>query len=93
MVPGHGEIGPVTGLADSLAYVHRVNELAKKFVEANIPDDMVTAQVRAPENVIEHVPVTDSHVANVKAAMRALREKNAKPAATPVPTPAKTSGS
>ena len=93
MVPGHGEIGPASGLADSLAYVHRVNELAKKFLEAKIPDDMVTAQVRAPENVIEHVPVTDAHIANVRAVMRDLKEKSQKPAPTPAPTPGKTSSS
>jgi cyclase len=87
MVPGHGEIGPTSGIADSFAYVKRVNELATKFVRSGIRDDMIDAQIRNPENVIPNVPVNDAHIANVKAAVKAIREKEAKKA-TPTPTPA-----
>jgi cyclase len=93
MVPGHGEIGPVSGLADSLAYVHRVNEIAQKFIDAGIRDDMIESQIRAPENAIERVPMTESHVANVKAAMRAIRERAQKATPTAVPTPVRRSTS
>ncbi len=34
LVPGHGEIGPILGIQVSLAYVSRVNALAKKIVES-----------------------------------------------------------
>ena len=99
VVTGHGEIGGKAGIAESLAYVHVVNELAKKFVDNGFRDDMIDAQVRAPENVVANVPMTEAHIANVKAAVRATREareKAAKPtpaapkpaSAAPAPTPA-----
>ena len=90
LVPGHGDIGPATGIADSLAYLHAVNQLAKKFVDNAMRDDMMDAQIRAPENEVKNIPVTDAHIANVKAAVRALREKAARsprrlpPASEPV---------
>lgn len=84
LVPGHGDIGSTAGVADSLAYLHAVNQLAKKFVDNAMRDDMVDAQIRAPENEVKNIPVTDAHVANVKAAVKAMRDKaNAKP--TPPP--------
>ena len=93
LVPGHGPIGPKAGLADSYAYVRRVNELAKKILESGQNDESIEILVRAPENRIENVPVTEAHIANVKAAVRTLREKaNRKPtpAPTAAPTPAST---
>ncbi len=87
LVPGHGDIGSKAGIADSLAYLHSVNQLAKKFVDSGMRDDMMDAQIRAPENEVKNIPVTDAHIANVKSATRALRDKsNQKP--TPAPTPA-----
>lgn len=91
LAPGHGQIGPKAGLADSYAYIRRVNELAKKIVETGQSDESIGILVRAPENRIENVAVTDAHIANVKAAVRTLREKaNRKPAPAPTsaPTPA-----
>ena len=89
LVPGHGDIGPVAGLQVSLAYVGSVNALAKKFVERGAPDEVIDAEVRKPENAIPNVPVTDAHIANVKASIKAIREKAAKKA-TPAPSPAAT---
>lgn len=84
LVPGHGDIGSTAGIADSLAYLHAVNQLAKKFVDNAMRDDMMDAQIRAPENEVKNIPVTDAHIANVKAAVRAMRDKaNAKPTPTP----------
>lgn len=91
MVPGHGEIGPKTGIADSHAYVKRVDELARQFMKSGISDDAIDVQVRAPENRIENVPITDAHIANVKASVKALKEKESRKAAgTPGPKPAAT---
>jgi glyoxylase-like metal-dependent hydrolase (beta-lactamase superfamily II) len=89
LVPGHGALGPKTGIADSHAYVKRVNELAKKFVDSGQTDESIEIQVRAPENRIENVPMTDAHIANVKAAVKSTREK-ARAKATPAPGPAAT---
>ncbi len=92
LVPGHGEIGSPAGIKESLAYVHAVHTLAKKFVDAGTADAMIDGQLRDPENTINNVPLTDAHVANIKASVKAMREKAAKsttPAAAPAPTPAK----
>jgi len=93
MVPGHGDIGPTSGLVDSLAYVKHVNALAKKFADNATPDDMILVEIRAPENKLKNVPVTDAHLANVQAAVNALKAKRKAAAAapvspSPVPTPA-----
>jgi cyclase len=90
MVPGHGDVGPKTGITDSLAYLHAVNQLVKKFLDAGMRDEMLDAQIRAPENEVKNIPVSEGHIANVKAAVRVEREKAARrptPAATPAPTP------
>jgi cyclase len=87
LVPGHGDIGSKAGIADSLAYLHAVNQLAKKFVDAGMRDEMMDAQIRAPENEVKNIPVNEAHIANVKSAVRVLRDKaSQKP--TPAPTPA-----
>ena len=95
MVPGHGAIGPVSGIADSLAYVRRVVEITQKIVNNGLRDELVDAEIRAPENQITNVSMSEGHIANVKAVVKVLREKAAKkptPSATePVratPTPA-----
>jgi cyclase len=86
MVPGHGAIGPTSGIADSYAYVKRVNELAAKLVQSGIPDDGIEARVRSPENLIPNVPVNDEHIGNVKSAVRAIRKEEEAPT-TPTPAP------
>ena len=88
LVPGHGDIGPTAGIQDSLAYVSRVNALAKKFVDSGTRDDMLDAMIRAPENAIPNVPLSDAHIANLKAAVKAVRDKAAKKATTPAAAPA-----
>jgi hypothetical protein len=65
-----------------------VDELAHKF--AGLNDQGIELQVRSPDNRIENVPVTDAHIANVKAAVKALKEKEGKSqsgAAKPTPSP------
>ena len=72
MVPGHGDIGPETGLIDSLAYVQRRRRARQEVRRtATSPTRRSTSQIRAPENKIENVTVTDTHIANVKAAVKA----------------------
>jgi glyoxylase-like metal-dependent hydrolase (beta-lactamase superfamily II) len=85
MVPGHGSIGPVSGIADSLAYVRRVAEITKRIVNNGIRDELVDAEIRAPENQIQNVPMSEAHIANVKTVVKVMREKAAKK-----PTPAVT---
>jgi len=87
IVPGHGDIGPKSGLNESLAYLHAVNGLVKKFITSGTADAALDAAIRSPENEIKGVPVTDGHVANVKAAVKAEREKASRKAASPTPAP------
>jgi cyclase len=85
VVPGHGDVGTKTMLTESLAYVHAVNKLARKLIDANVADAALDEQIRAKENEIPGVTTSDAHVANVKAAVKAMKEKAAK---APSPTPA-----
>jgi hypothetical protein len=69
--------------------------LAKKIVDKGIPDEMVDVEIRNPENQMAKVTLTETHIDNVKAVVKNLREKAAKkptpaPAAAPAPaaTPA-----
>jgi glyoxylase-like metal-dependent hydrolase (beta-lactamase superfamily II) len=87
MVPGHGVIGPREGIADTAAYIARVNEIAARLVQSNPPDGLVEAQLSTPENTIENVRLTPDHIANVKAVYHLARAERAKPAASPTPTP------
>ena len=54
LVPGHGDIGSKEGIADSLAYLHAVNQLARKFVDNAMRDDMMDAQIRRRKRGQEH---------------------------------------
>lgn len=90
MVPGHGEIGPRTGISDTLAYVRRVNEIASKFIQTAVPEDFFHIELRKPENRIENVTVNEDHIANVKAVVKLETERLKKPTPTPTPKPGKT---
>ncbi len=86
IVPGHGDIGPRQGIADTLAYVRKVNAIAKQFIQQRVPDELFEARLRDPDNRIEHVAITPEHVANVRAVVKlekAALEK--RPEATPTP--------
>lgn len=87
MVPGHGAIGPRDGLADTAAYIARVNEIAARLVQSNPPDGLIEAQLSTPENTIENVKLTPEHIANVTAVYHLAKAERAKPAASPTPTP------
>lgn len=97
-VPGHGAIGPRQGIADTLTYVHKVNELASLFIETRVPDEAYPFKLAEPGNRIESVSVTDEHIANVRAVVRHERARLDKPAGarTPpekeTPAPRKKSG-
>jgi glyoxylase-like metal-dependent hydrolase (beta-lactamase superfamily II) len=83
LVPGHGEIGPTGGIGESYAYVKAVDDIAKSFVTSGLPEERLDAQIRAPENAIPNLVMSDAHAANVKASYRVLKEKTVRAAATP----------
>jgi len=85
MVPGHGNIGSRSGIADSLAYIRRLNEIVRKLARTGVPEEYLEIRLREPENQIPNVPLTSVHFENAKAVYRKEKEKAAKPAATAAP--------
>ncbi len=86
MVPGHGTIGPTSGIADSLAYVRGLDQIVQKLVRSGIPEEYVEAQLREPDNRIPNVPLSEAHFKNALAVYRREKEKLEKPAPTPTPS-------
>ncbi|MGH9368522.1 MAG: MBL fold metallo-hydrolase [Thermoanaerobaculia bacterium] len=90
MVPGHGKIGPRDGIADTAAYIRRVDEICARLVFGDVPEALYDGALHAPENMIQNVPITPDHVANVKAVCQLEKSRREKAAAAPAaaPTPA-----
>jgi cyclase len=88
MVPGHGLIGPKTGLADSLAYIRSLHEIVVKLVRSGIAENFVEIRLREPDNKIPNVPMSDAHLKNALAVYRREKDKATSPAATPSRAPA-----
>ena len=89
IVPGHGTIGSKQSVADTNAYIRKVNELATQFIQTKVPDELYEMKLREPDNRIEHVKVGPEHIANVRAAVKLELARLAKAAATPTPPPGK----
>lgn len=90
MVPGHGTIGPTTGIADTLAYVRKLNEIVQKIIRSGTPEEYVEVKLREPENRIPNVPMSDAHIKNALAVYHREKDKLTKPATTPTPAARKT---
>jgi cyclase len=90
MVPGHGTIGPTTGIADTLAYVKRLNEIVRQIVRSGTPEEYVEVKLREAENQIPNVPMSDAHIKNALAVYHREKDKLTKPATTPTPAARKT---
>jgi cyclase len=94
VVPGHGTVSERQAIADTLAYLRKVNQLATDFIRTSVPDALYEMKLREPDNRIENVVVGADHIANVRAAVkleRARLEREAqRPAATRPPAPAPT---
>jgi cyclase len=90
MVPGHGEIGPRQGIADSLAYLRGLDEVVQRLVKSGIREEYLDARLREADNRIGKLPISEAHLANAKAQYVREKEKISKAAApTPGPTPRK----
>ena len=85
LVPGHGAIGPRDGIASSLSYVRRVDEIARKLAEEKVPDADLDRKLHEPENMVEKVAVTEDHIANIRATYQFEKEMLAKISPTPSP--------
>jgi glyoxylase-like metal-dependent hydrolase (beta-lactamase superfamily II) len=92
IAPGHGDVGTKQSIADTLAYVRKVNQIAKQFIDMKLPEDLYEMKLRDPDNRIENVTVSAEHIANVKAVVkleraRLERESAAPPGPTAAPRP------
>jgi len=83
MVPGHGVIGPKTGIADSLAYVRRLSEIVQKLVRSGVREEYVEIRLREPDNRIPNVPLSEAHLKNALAVYKRQKAVVAKAATTP----------
>lgn len=70
IAPGHGPSGNKQSIAATLAYVHKVNQLAHEMVADDVPDALVEAKIKFKENT-----VNEPLVLNVKAAIRAEKAR------------------
>jgi glyoxylase-like metal-dependent hydrolase (beta-lactamase superfamily II) len=95
VAPGHGAAGKKESIAATLAYVRKVNQLAKEMIAENVPDALVEAKIHFKE---EASTVNPALIKNVTAAMAAEKAKAAAatpavnptaPARTPTPRPKK----
>ena len=86
IVPGHGTLGTRQAIADTLAYVKKVNELAQLLLSENVNETLIEARLRRPDTGVEAAAVTPELIANIRAVMRTDK---AKPGAGPAPKPSK----
>ena len=70
IAPGHGPSGNRESIATTLAYVHKVNQLAQQMVADDVPDALVEAKIKFKEST-----VNEALVLNVKAAIRAEKAR------------------
>ena len=85
MVPGHGAIGPRTGISDSLAYVRGLDEIVQRLLKSGVPEDYVDIRLREPDNRIQNVPISDAHLANAHAVYKRRKADLTRPSPTPTP--------
>jgi cyclase len=83
MVPGHGAIGPTTGISDTLVYLKGLDDIVQKLVRAGTPEEYLEVRLREPDNRIPNVPLSEAHLKNAVAVFHRVKEKLTKPAATP----------
>jgi glyoxylase-like metal-dependent hydrolase (beta-lactamase superfamily II) len=83
MVPGHGTIGPTTGIADTAAYLRALDEIVQRLVRSGTREEYVEARLREPDNRIPNVPLSEAHLKNAIAVYRREKEKRSKPSVTP----------
>jgi cyclase len=87
MVPGHGSIGPKSGIADTLAYLRSLTEIVQKLVRSGVGEEFVEIRLREPDNRIPNVPPSEAHLGNALAVYKRAKEKAARPATTPTRAP------
>ena len=85
MVPGHGTIGPRTGISDTLAYVRGLDEIVQRLVRSGVAEEYLEIRLREPDNRIPNVPLSEPHLENARAVYRREKAKLTQPTPTPAP--------
>ena len=86
VVPGHGGLGARKAIADTYAYVKKINDAARIIVKENVNENLIEARLRQPDSGIEAAMISPELIGNVRAVARALKKK---PAPEPASKPAK----
>ncbi len=86
VVPGHGNQGTRKAIADTFAYVKKINDAARIIVEENLSENLIEARLRQADAGIDASLITPELLANVRAVARAMKKK---PASAPAPKAAK----
>jgi cyclase len=90
VVPGHGGLGARKAIADTYAYVKKINDAARILVNENVSENLIEARLRRPDSGIDAALITPDLIGNVRAVARVLKKA---PAPTPKPAkPAKPAG-
>jgi cyclase len=73
IVPGHGTVMAKQALADTYAYVKKVNELAAMLIAEKTDETMIEARLRRPDLGLgtDGAAITPEFLANIRATMRA----------------------
>jgi glyoxylase-like metal-dependent hydrolase (beta-lactamase superfamily II) len=87
IVPGHGTIGNRQSLADTYAYVKKINDLAAMLIQEKTEESMIEARLRRPDTGLgtDGAAITPEFLANIRATMRAAGAMKPSAAATPAP--------
>jgi cyclase len=90
IVPGHGVVAGKQAMADTYAYVKKVNDLAAMLTMEKTEETMIEARLRRPDAGLgtDGAAITPEFLANIRAAMRA---EAMRPSAGAAPAPAKKS--
>ena len=91
IVVGHGPLGTKDALTNTLAYVHKVNELAAKMIADNVPESLIDANLHTLKEEGKTIQATPEFIANVRAAIRAEKAGAGAASTTPATSPTPTS--
>jgi cyclase len=86
VVPGHGGLGTRKSIADTFAYVKKINDAARILVDENVNESLIEARLRQSDSGIDGSLITPDLLGNVRAVARALKKK---PAPAPAPRAAR----
>jgi cyclase len=86
IIPGHGALAQRKALADTYAYVKKVNELAQLMSKENISEEFIEPRLHRPDSGLGREEITPELIANIRGVLRAEKARAAKPTPNATPT-------